>query len=118
MYGRRRGGAVSRAGDVIVSAVCDEEFASIGAQALVRGWTADAAIVTEPTGEEVCAWPWRTRASRGTRSRCAGCRARLAPRDGVDAIARMGRARRHRRAGLELARARIRCWATARCMRR
>jgi acetylornithine deacetylase len=80
-----------RAGDVIVSAVCDEEFASIGAQALVRGWTADAAIVTEPTGEEVClavahkGFSWHEIEVRGVAAH--GSR----PEDGVDAIARMSR---------------------------
>lgn len=37
-------------GEVIVAAVCDEEFASIGTRALVAsGITADACVVTEPT---------------------------------------------------------------------
>src|SRR5262245_49539616 len=36
-------------GDVLVTAVVDEEVASIGAEALVRRFQADAAIVTEPT---------------------------------------------------------------------
>src|SRR6476469_4751827 len=41
------------AGDVVVAAVCDEEFASAGAQAVAQTVTADAAIVTEPTGAEI-----------------------------------------------------------------
>src|SRR5262249_53455425 len=36
-------------GRLIVAAVVDEEYESIGAEALVREWRADAAIVTEPT---------------------------------------------------------------------
>ena len=36
-------------GQVIVAAVVDEEHASIGADALVAKWRADAAVVTEPT---------------------------------------------------------------------
>ena len=36
-------------GDLIVAAVVDEEYASIGTEALVKEFTADAAIVTEPT---------------------------------------------------------------------
>ncbi len=36
-------------GDVIVTCVCDEEVASLGSFDLVRHFTADAAIVTEPT---------------------------------------------------------------------
>lgn len=37
------------AGDVIVAAVADEEYASIGTEALVAQWPADAAVVLEPT---------------------------------------------------------------------
>ena len=78
-----------RAGRLIVAAVIDEEFASLGADALVREWTADAAIVTEPTdlqigvGHKGFAWfevETRGRAAHGSR-----------PRDGRDAILRMGR---------------------------
>ena len=36
-------------GDVIVACVCDEEVASLGSFDLVKHFTADAAIVTEPT---------------------------------------------------------------------
>jgi acetylornithine deacetylase len=78
------------AGDVIVAAVCDEEFASVGAQAVAESVRADAAIVTEPTGAEITVaiahkgFTWheivvRGRAAHGSR-----------PEDGVDAIARMG----------------------------
>jgi acetylornithine deacetylase len=42
------------AGDVIVSAVCDEEYASIGCQSILRRWSADACIVAEPTSLRVC----------------------------------------------------------------
>jgi acetylornithine deacetylase len=41
-------------GDVLITAVTDEEFASIGTRAIVRDYTADAAIVTEPTHLELC----------------------------------------------------------------
>lgn len=37
-------------GDVILACVADEEYASIGTDALVRDYTADAAIVCEPSG--------------------------------------------------------------------
>lgn len=37
------------AGDVLITAVTDEEYGSLGTRAVVRGYTADAAIVTEPT---------------------------------------------------------------------
>ena len=78
-----------RKGRLIIAAVADEEYASIGADALVERWSADAAIVTEPTdlqigiGHKGFAW-----ASIETRGRAAhGSR----PKDGRDAILRMGR---------------------------
>ena len=76
-------------GRLVVAAVVDEEYESLGADALVREWTADAAIVTEPTdlalaiGHKGFAWlevVTRGRAAHGSR-----------PREGRDAIARMGR---------------------------
>ena len=78
-----------RKGRLIVAAVVDEEYASIGADALVAAWTADAGIVTEPTdlqigvGHKGFAWAeieTRGRAAHGSR-----------PKDGRDAILRMGR---------------------------
>jgi acetylornithine deacetylase len=78
-----------RKGRLIVAAVVDEEYASLGADALVAEWTADAAIVTEPTdlqigiGHKGFAWAeieTRGRAAHGSR-----------PKDGRDAILRMGR---------------------------
>jgi acetylornithine deacetylase len=42
------------AGDVLVAAVSDEEYASIGMLSVLARWRADAAIVTEPTGLRVC----------------------------------------------------------------
>jgi acetylornithine deacetylase len=78
-----------RRGRVIVAAVVDEEYASVGADALVLDWSADAAIVTEPTDLQVAighkgfAWieiETRGRAAHGSR-----------PKEGIDAIARMGR---------------------------
>ena len=77
------------AGRLIVGGVADEEYASVGADALVRSWTADAAVVTEPTdlaiatGHKGFAWvdvETRGRAAHGSR-----------PRDGRDAILDMGR---------------------------
>jgi acetylornithine deacetylase len=38
-----------RGGSVIIAIVADEEYASVGAEALVREWSADAAVVAEPT---------------------------------------------------------------------
>ena len=75
-------------GRVLVAAVVDEEYASIGADALVRDWTADAAVVTEPTdlqigiGHKGFAWfeiETRGRAAHGSR-----------PKEGIDAIMHMG----------------------------
>jgi acetylornithine deacetylase len=75
------------AGDVVVTAVADEEYASIGMQAVLRGHRTDAAIVTEPTGLRVCVahkgFVW---AELETQGRAAhGSR----PAEGVDAITRM-----------------------------
>ncbi len=41
-------------GDLIFAAVADEEYASIGTEALVKYHKADAAIVTEPSDLDVC----------------------------------------------------------------
>jgi acetylornithine deacetylase len=76
-------------GRLIVAAVIDEEHASLGAEALVATWRADAAVVTEPTDLQVATghkgFEWvevvtRGRAAHGSR-----------PSDGRDAILRMGR---------------------------
>jgi acetylornithine deacetylase len=76
-------------GRVICAGVADEEHASLGADALVRDWTADAAVVAEPTDLTVAiahkgfAWldvETRGRAAHGSR-----------PEEGRDAIFRMGR---------------------------
>lgn len=40
-------------GDVILAGVADEEYASIGTEALVKEYTADAAVVCEPSGLEI-----------------------------------------------------------------
>jgi acetylornithine deacetylase len=76
-------------GDLLVTAVADEEFASIGTEDLVKHVTADAAIVTEPTNLTI------SRAHRGfiwyrleTFGRAAhGSRYQ----EGIDANMRMGR---------------------------
>jgi acetylornithine deacetylase len=76
-------------GRLIVACVADEEFESLGADALVKTWSADAAIVTEPTdlrmavGHKGFAWlevVTEGRAAHGSR-----------PAEGRDAIMRMGR---------------------------
>jgi acetylornithine deacetylase len=75
-------------GDVLVTAVVDEEAGSIGTEALLERWQADAAIVAEPTDERLCiahrgwlAFDIEThgRAAHGSR-----------PDLGIDAIAKMG----------------------------
>jgi acetylornithine deacetylase len=76
------------AGDVIVAAVADEEHASVGVQAVLERFSADASILAEPTGLEVVvahkgfAW-WEIeaigRAAHGSR-----------PDLGVDAITAIG----------------------------
>ncbi len=85
---RQLAGALAR-GRLVVAAVADEEYASRGAEALVTRWTADAAVVTEPTDLQVAVahkgFVWievdtRGRAAHGSR-----------PREGRDAIFRMGR---------------------------
>lgn len=78
-----------KAGKLILAAVVDEEYASIGAEAVVKKWGADAAIVTEPTdlvisiGHKGFSWLeilTEGRAAHGSR-----------PLEGRDAILRMGR---------------------------
>jgi acetylornithine deacetylase len=76
-------------GDVLVAAVSDEEHASLGVRALLgRGLRADAAVVLEPTAEDVCVahkgFAWLEvraagRAAHGSR-----------PDLGLDAIAHLG----------------------------
>ena len=87
MIAARRLAKEGLAGDVIVTAVADEEYASIGTQSVLGRWSADAAIVTEPTALRVCVahkgFVW---AELETRGRAAhGSR----PDEGVDAITRM-----------------------------
>jgi acetylornithine deacetylase len=76
-------------GQLIVAAVADEEYESLGAESLIRNWHADAAIVTEPTdlvigvGHKGFTWIEVTtegRAAHGSR-----------PQDGRDAILFMSR---------------------------
>ena len=76
-------------GRLIVAAVVDEEHASVGAEALVATWRADAAVVTEPTDLDVAVahkgFEWVEVETRGIAAH--GSR----PRDGRDAVMRMGR---------------------------
>ena len=81
--------AMDLRGDVVMTAVADEEAYSVGTTAVLdSGVTADAAIVTEPTNGDVLVahkgFVWadviaRGRAAHGSR-----------PEDGLDAITKMG----------------------------
>lgn len=78
-----------KAGRLIVAGVIDEEYESIGAEALVVDWKANAAVITEPTdlvvGVAHKGYQWveietKGRAAHGSR-----------PQEGRDAIFRMAR---------------------------
>jgi acetylornithine deacetylase len=76
-------------GDVIVTAVADEEYASIGTSSIARHWHADAAIVTEPTELNICTahkgFAWLDIKTEGVAAH--GSRPDL----GVDSIVKMGK---------------------------
>ena len=76
-------------GDVIVTAVVDEEFASIGTSSIVQHWHADAAIVTEPTELDICTahkgFVWLDIETFGVAAHGS------LPNLGVDAIVKMGK---------------------------
>jgi len=82
-------GGLRPLGDVLVAAVADEEHASLGSSDIASRWSVDGAIVTEPTGLDLCVahkgFVWievvtHGRAAHGSR-----------PDLGIDANARMGR---------------------------
>jgi acetylornithine deacetylase len=81
--------AAPPAGDVLVTAVADEEYGSIGTEAIVQRYTADGAIVSEPTQHELSVahkgFIWFDITTTGVAAH--GSRADL----GVDAIAMMGK---------------------------
>ncbi len=81
-------------GDLLITAVSDEEYASLGTQAVIThlqaaGIRVDGAIVTEPTELQLCVahkgFAWATITTRG-RAAHGSRRA-----EGIDAIAHMGR---------------------------
>jgi acetylornithine deacetylase/succinyl-diaminopimelate desuccinylase-like protein len=76
-------------GRLVVAAVVDEEHSSIGADALVTKWRADAAVVTEPTDLAIAVghkgFEWIQVDVAGTAAH--GSR----PAEGEDAILRLGR---------------------------
>jgi acetylornithine deacetylase len=76
-------------GDLVVAAVCDEEYASIGTERVVEQVRADAAIVGEPTGLNILVahkgFAWIDVETRGVASHGSAWQV------GVDAIAKMGK---------------------------
>lgn len=78
-----------RAGHLVLAIVADEEYASVGAEALVKEWTTDAAVVSESTdltiGVGHKGFEWVEVTTEGVAAH--GSR----PDDGVDAILLMGR---------------------------
>ena len=78
-----------RRGDVILTAVVDEEYASIGTEAVVREYRADAAIVGEPTGLRIVTehkgFAWFDIETSGVAAHGS------LPDVGVDAIVAMGK---------------------------
>ncbi|TMD13376.1 MAG: M20/M25/M40 family metallo-hydrolase [Chloroflexi bacterium] len=89
MLAAREARSLKLKGDLIVTAVADEEVASLGTAAVVSQFRADAAIVTEPTELRLClahkGFVWLEVETVGVAAH--GSRADL----GVDAIAHMGR---------------------------
>ncbi len=87
---QRAGGAH---GDVIVTAVMDEEYASAGTEAVLGRYRADGAIVTEPTGLRLCiahkGFAWLSVTTQGRAAHGSK------PDLGIDAIAQMGRVLAH-----------------------
>jgi acetylornithine deacetylase len=75
-------------GDLILTAVADEEFASLGTQSILKQISADAAIVTEPTALRLCiahkGFVWMEITAEGVAAH--GSRPDL----GCDAIVKMG----------------------------
>jgi acetylornithine deacetylase len=76
-------------GDLIVAAVCDEEYASIGTERVVEQFRADAAIVGEPTELNILVahkgFAWIDVETRGVAAHGSAWQV------GVDAIAKMGK---------------------------
>jgi acetylornithine deacetylase len=88
MLTAREAHALRLKGDLIITAVADEEVASLGTSAVIERFRADAAIVTEPTELRLClahkGFVWLEVETTGVAAH--GSRADL----GVDAIALMG----------------------------
>lgn len=76
-------------GNVILALVADEEFSSVGTEELLKEFSADSAIICEPTNSEIIiahkGFVWATievfgKAAHGSR-----------PKDGIDAIVKAGK---------------------------
>jgi acetylornithine deacetylase len=89
MLAAREAKALRLAGDLIITAVADEEVASLGTSAVLERYRADAAIVTEPTELRLClahkGFVWLEVETHGVAAH--GSRADI----GVDAIGHAGR---------------------------
>lgn len=83
-----RATALGLRGNLIVTAVADEEYASVGTRAIVERYRAAAAIVTEPTDLRLClahkGFVWFDVTTHGIAAHGS------LPDEGVDAIAKMG----------------------------
>jgi acetylornithine deacetylase len=89
MVAAREAAGLGLRGDVIVAAVADEEAGSIGTEAVLERYRADAAIVAEPTWLRLAV---AHRGFVGVEVEVAGRAAHGSrPERGVDAIVRMGR---------------------------
>jgi acetylornithine deacetylase len=89
MFTAREAKELRLKGDLIITAVADEEVASLGTSSVLDQFRADTAIVTEPTELRLClahkGFVWLEVKTEGVAAH--GSRAEV----GVDAIARMGR---------------------------
>jgi len=84
-----RSGGFRPEGDLLLGFVTDEEYKSIGTEALVREVRAEAAILTEPTALKICVahkgFAWLVIVTHGKAAHGSSFR------EGIDAIASMGR---------------------------
>ncbi len=83
-----KAGGFTPKGDIILGFVTDEEYLSIGTDTLVKEVKADAAILTEPTGCQLCiahkGFQWLTLTTQGRAAHGS------LYNEGIDAIAHMG----------------------------
>jgi acetylornithine deacetylase len=81
-------GSFNPKGEIILGFVTDEEYLSIGTDALIKTMSADAAILTEPTGCQLCiahkGFLWLTLTTQGKAAHGS------LYSEGIDAVAHMG----------------------------